>query len=517
MVAQQWLKACKSSHRKCNLRIEEQLWVPSRLIDIGSSQSDSNVLRILVTGNNLQNGPYITLSHRWADKSFPMLTQSSLSNMKEGFSESILPKTFRDTIFMARLFNIHYIWIDCLCIVQDSPKDFQAEAALMHQVYGNSYCNISATGALNNHDGLFFDRNPSLIYPSEVRLGWEDPSTCLYSIVNDELWENGISEAPVNKRAWVVQERLLAPCVLHFGKEQLFWECREFRACESFPLGIPQVLGGSYYSGFKQNDLDGFGTENVSERKIAVHDSWHGIIATYSRGELSYPQDKLTALAGIASRVKETLGGEYLAGLWTSFLEEDLLWVLSPPFREPLPRPEKYRAPSWSWASVEGGVRLINYNPAWQGPSCTILEASVTLSTENTFGPVISGFLRVQGALKRVTVADESPVLTDWEYYINRKRLRNFDAEFDDFRAPFKDYTYCIAIKAFNDDGWRVRRGLLLRPTGVGKGEYCRIGAFFLDIDHDVDVFDMSEGGTQAGYPCEYYDEVTKQHTFTIV
>ena len=40
--------------------------------------------------------------------------------------------------------------------------------------------------------------------------------------------------SPLSGRGWVLQERLLAPRTLHFGREQLFWECCECRHLEGY-------------------------------------------------------------------------------------------------------------------------------------------------------------------------------------------------------------------------------------------------------------------------------------------
>ena len=80
-----------------------------------------------------------------------MLTTAMLRDNTRILVQS-LPQAFQDAIVIALKLGIRYIWIDCLCIIQDSSKDFQAEASQMHKVYGNSYCNISATGAATNRE-----------------------------------------------------------------------------------------------------------------------------------------------------------------------------------------------------------------------------------------------------------------------------------------------------------------------------------------------------------------------------
>ncbi|KAF2434552.1 heterokaryon incompatibility, partial [Tothia fuscella] len=52
-----------------------------------------------------------------------------------------------------------YLWIDSLCIVQDSTSDWQQESSIMGKVYSSAYCSIAAVGAKNGNEGLFSDRN----------------------------------------------------------------------------------------------------------------------------------------------------------------------------------------------------------------------------------------------------------------------------------------------------------------------------------------------------------------------
>ena len=84
-----------------------------------------------------------------------------------------LPKTFRNAISLTRFLNIQYIWIDSLCIVQDvGDPDWNREAPLMAEVYGNSFCNIAAANARDGTEGLFRSRSMNTVPPSTARTRW---------------------------------------------------------------------------------------------------------------------------------------------------------------------------------------------------------------------------------------------------------------------------------------------------------------------------------------------------------
>ena len=163
--------------------------------------------------------------------------------MLKGIAVSTLPKTFQDAITITRQLSLQYLWIDSLCIIQegDNFEDWARESSMMGSVYQNANCNIAATAASNGTLGCFQTRDPLLAQPCRVRFDKELKKFGLkkgiYDFVLRTLWEHGLSEAPLLKRAWVVQERVLARRVLHFARNQLFWECSELVSIILYPSG----------------------------------------------------------------------------------------------------------------------------------------------------------------------------------------------------------------------------------------------------------------------------------------
>lgn len=243
---------CTKNHTKCSRLSESEPYYPTRLVEIIQRIPE---LRIRITNKDPPKEPYTTLSHSWGNAVFTKLTVSNLEALQDDFSISELPKSFRDAISITQTLGVKYLWIDSLCIIQDSVVDWRREAAAMGDIYRNSYCNIAATRALSSDQGCFADRDPSVVSPCTVSSAWTDriPQTCL--IVEGQFFSQ-VFGAPLNRRAWVVQERLLAPRVLHYAQEQLFWECHEFEACETFPHGLPLFLGGTGFKGMDPH-IDG--------------------------------------------------------------------------------------------------------------------------------------------------------------------------------------------------------------------------------------------------------------------
>lgn len=128
--AETWLAECKASHEKCK-KVQE--FVPTRLLSI--SEDTERLFLVENQGGRLVE--YAALSHRWSEATKSMsLTKSSHARiLKDGIPLNRLPRMLKDAIEVLRRLHIDYVWIDCMCIVQDDAQDWFAEAALMQSVY----------------------------------------------------------------------------------------------------------------------------------------------------------------------------------------------------------------------------------------------------------------------------------------------------------------------------------------------------------------------------------------------
>ena len=150
------------------------------------------------------------------------LTKASLDEMEEAFPIASLPKNFRDAITITRLLSIDFLWIDSLCIFQDSTEDRREESAKMVDIYKNSTITIAATNAERSSDGFLEDRQPET--RCVLKIEEEEVSVILRPCI--EWYSSPEIVGPLTQRAWVLQERLLLGRVLHFGGQQLMWQCR---------------------------------------------------------------------------------------------------------------------------------------------------------------------------------------------------------------------------------------------------------------------------------------------------
>ncbi|KDN69744.1 putative heterokaryon incompatibility protein [Colletotrichum sublineola] len=219
-------------------------YLPSRLIKLETPETFR-----LVQGTECPVGTrYVALSYCWGTKPVDSLLRLLQSTAKSLYLEQpvdILPKTFRHALEIIQRFEIRYIWIDRLCIFQDSAEDWQKEASTMQSVHRNAYIGISALEASDDDGGCFFERDPSKVTTTVVSFKLkEDGEEKAFRSDREKRWSwrHLFESEPVVQRSWVVQERLLAPRTLHFGSKQVFWECREASCSETQPQGVYEFV-----------------------------------------------------------------------------------------------------------------------------------------------------------------------------------------------------------------------------------------------------------------------------------
>jgi hypothetical protein len=201
----------------------------------------------------------------------------------------------------------------------------------MHEVYSQSYCTIAASASSDSSQGLFRNRATHFLYPSEIDIPWFH-GTKKFQLLHRDLWDTQVLHQPLHRRGWVLQERLLAPRVLHFSSQQLVWECRKLVAAEKYPKGLPPFLSRSANALFKNMDPHEYGAyfrelgDEDRDPKTFVYDLWEEIVRVYSSSLLTFSDDKLVALSGIAKQLQDKLNDRYIAGLWMNFLPSQLLW-----------------------------------------------------------------------------------------------------------------------------------------------------------------------------------------------
>ena len=355
MQIARWMRECLTSHAKCfdiqTVAATRDI-LPLRLLDL-TPNARTDIIRLECSEPLPLHTVYVTLSHCWGGDCETTLTTKNLSAFQAGIHLGTLPKTFQDAVILTRNLGIRYLWIDALCIVQDSNQEWVHEASLMGDIYANSSLTISATNSSDSEGGLYYSRSPLSVWPCRIAANWD----CLPAaklVIYIPGWVKERAMEPLSTRGWAFQEWLLSKRTIHFSRDQIRWECHCLAASEVYPGGLEDY----------DIDFHGLPTKNIINLLRDENESpstlWRRIRGEYSELYLTVATDKLAAFSGIARMVHKVLKSpkeDYLAGLWRPELLNELLWTR---YRESHVKAthkthsSQFIAPSWSWASIDG-------------------------------------------------------------------------------------------------------------------------------------------------------------------
>ena len=273
--------------------------------------------------------------------------------------------------------NISYLWIDSLCIVQDSEEDWRNQSAKMAEIYANAFLTVAASASENATKGLFRTPDPSFV--GDPLPGHQGVYVRFTTDADDDTW-------PLLRRAWVFQELVLSPRVVHFGPNEMIWQCRNAVRSQSRKLSrVPSRSIGILRTTVRT-------TGKLQSEDPDLTYVWHVMVELYTRRSLTYGKDRLPAIAAIA-KIMQTLrpDDEYMAGLWRSSLCVDMLWHLArAPVRytgnqlAAVKRRMAGSIPTWSWASTSRHV-------TWTGAQKVLSNVEVLAVRYAVDGPLVSG------------------------------------------------------------------------------------------------------------------------------
>ncbi|KAK7413384.1 hypothetical protein QQX98_007761 [Neonectria punicea] len=550
-----WLNICDNHHQCVSLDLSRTL--PTRVLDVATTND-----RVFLRETAGQKGRYLALSHSWGSTHrLTLTTANSASLLNDGILLANIPKTFQDAVKIARELNVAYVWIDSLCIIQDDAADWEAEASRMGSVYADSYLTIAALSSKDDSSGCFPDTSTRYDEPfisMDVRstgrrcfshaapvARWEDgqnvptlSARCTWA--TDEvadfqgrhtswlyitpewmppslkrspntylLGEFGgtfdpIAEEPLSKRGWTLQERLLSPRTIHYGRTEMYWECQGCVFAED---------GALVRRGFTTpSDL---WAPTLREPGKDRNWRWMRLVEQYSTRKLTVDSDKLPALSGLANLVASKTGDVYLAGLWKSNLVNELNWAIKADepthhctdtahdaamplaTKAAVKYPAEYRAPSWSWASLDAEI---DHHSLGDELLATCIGVQVTPMGKDAFGRVTAGRLTMKGPVYELSPRTfegregvvhplQTGVHAVWKdgkkSFFSKEASKTGIAHFDTqptfpSMALFLDATYALILK-----------------EGPG-GAFIRVGrATFTGKTEKADKADMSHGAVR--------------------
>jgi len=492
-TASRWLAACVALQNSFVPDTVSSQSRPLRFIEIDQSSSGTQLhcaLRLKDSSSIADGIPYATLSYCWGKGKAPWKTRlANLASRKVSLAQVALPKTIQDALTVALKLNVAYLWIDCLCIVQDDENEWRSESAKMGDIYKAGLFSI-ASHTISSHAGCFNKRSqPQLNYVVRIlerrgprsisipKTHQEAQQSGLIIYTNDPRktrsshqsvlgksyglnktlvpWPTLVTEGHLLSRAWVCQERFLAPRILHYTETQLFWQCDHCLLAED---GLP-VLGSdedetvSGSQGAMRQIIRGLANYNVTTAISSKDSAWLWYKAlienSYSPCHLTKKTDKLIAISGLAKIFAEYRPtSRYLAGLWEDELHLGLHWRMKLwmyEIRNHRSEPEVYRAPSWSWASHDGAVEFFGDKSF---PSTTyqiaIDNCIVEHQGRDPYGGLKGAWLRVSAKLMADICCLNSHPLDPWRIILKSLGRKND--------------RYHVSLDYIDDHDWLPRR-----------------------------------------------------------
>lgn len=508
-----WAETCGSTHRSCRLGSLQRL--PPRIIDVGTAEEAREPYLLETDG---QLGTYLALSYRWGNANTLRTTRADLPTRKKAIAIADMPLTMQDAVTVSRRLGQRYLWIDALCIVQDSKEDWEHHAAQMHTIFTHAWLVISADGAPDCASGFLRPR-PVLEFSScEHPSMFSETSGRPDKVICPRIphAQVTINQSILSSRAWVLQERLVSKRNIHWTKYEVFWECNELNASERQPtesmLPICDAQSGNCMIWTRlrktvQPKARSAATlaDPFSKAKKPLHNllrplpwtprfdaysSWYHIVEEYSKRSLTQPTDRLPAISGLANSFRKQIHrrSKYVAGLWSEDLLQALLWRREPSVYN-VERASQidssfsqdYIAPTFSWASCPAPVQYMPiYSIKDARYTTEVLDCNTTPLGADDLGQISSGWIKVQGP----TIPFRE--LYDEAFLASERPSYETGLYMDYPNESTKSVTSNILVLSVRlrrrnscaDSGPFGRRAcLLLVPTGKGE-RYTRVGYY---------------------------------------
>jgi hypothetical protein len=412
--ARKWLEHCVEHDEACTPPNRD--FTPRRLIDVGNWNEPFELFLVELQ----EPAPYACLSYCWGPNTENVL-KTTTTNLEAHFKHirfSYMPPGIQDAVRVCRGLQIHYLWVDSLCLIQNDLEMWLQDASSMDLIYLNSHvtiaaqepetCNKNFPGKQSFGASL---RQHHISVHLATTEGQVHVEGFLRTETEDEFERGGREPYSLETRGWCFQESLLPNRRLCYNGKEMVWECLCRTICEcghiirnvqSRPYGregamlkrarlnaepifsrLQTVSAKPRWNNLQHTEIpkSDWGSRFAkstwhSGLPNLEHDNWRSLISDYSKRLLSRREDKLRAISGLAKVVRDNMRSEtgdldeYFAGLWRQEFVYDLAWQVDPsPQSNASKTPRRYGLepstgiPTWSWAAVDVPISYRSTQP----------------------------------------------------------------------------------------------------------------------------------------------------------
>ncbi|KAF7556897.1 hypothetical protein G7046_g6189 [Stylonectria norvegica] len=481
-----WVDDCERNHPECHNPIQGTL--PKRVVQILPGSKPGSCKVRLYEPSAAERGRYVGLSHCWGKHQIIVTKKETVEKHRIEIPWAELSRTFQNAIDFTCRLGIQFIWIDSLCIIQNSKEDWEAEAVKMAAYYANAHVTIAATAASDGTVGLFplaAETNKPLELEGVDAQGRPYHLIARASIDHPfEVDQENLYEFPLMTRGWVYQEHVLSRRFLHFAPKEIIWECHSKTSCQ---CGMIPSNSRSDYTTNQVLSVAKTGLETLDSggrRKL-----WYENVESIMNLDFTFVKDRLPAAAGVASRLAKGFKGRYLAGLWEENLVADLCWVIHDDGQRPK---ELEDVPSWSWGSVSGGLAMLWCSKDLAGDGTTLTAKVVGIDCQpeppSFIGLLTRGILTLKGRAVKATfksdhgVNKEPMILSFNEDKNPAGTLRGWLFRPDVTGMAMRDDVCLLEMMSRCEGGKKVSGVyLVLQPSRNSNEPYRRVGLLSAD------------------------------------
>jgi hypothetical protein len=263
-----------------------------------------------------------------------------------------LPNTIAGTCELIRQLKMQFLWVDSLCIVQDS-EDIKEQLGEMAGIFANAYVTIVVRQGTDADHGIggipcFGSR-------------WHKPPRWHKTVFYDILGSNW------DRRGWTYQEKVFSRRLLvlggdpDWGRCEIQWHCHS----ETYPPTHRRMPGHDYTlhptGGINHHDTEGRPTDLLYGGYYL--NRWPDIrlynrsVEEFASRDLTFQQDAIDAISGLVSVLSSSFKGGFVCGIPVLFLDAALLWDGDHLRRRVFtPGGDETILPSWSWVSWKGEI-----------------------------------------------------------------------------------------------------------------------------------------------------------------